>query len=688
MIDEPSRLHIGYIVRMQYESVDVLTNDFFKERVNGIPQNSFLLASPFDPEKYENTKDIDKVVLLLRVQGPCKLPQDDTNLVTMIEHLQSKSEIMRTDERDGIEPITHSLLQFGGLNCRVLGSFFLDDSGRLQLGADIEDFQSVAHMRVYKPSNEVLARIVNYIDPIKQSKATSDSKLLGFNQFPEAFNIGHVRYTSTNRLQKHSETSLVPVNIQPTDFLARRTAVLGMTRTGKSNTIKTTVSAVALAAVKAQIPVGQLIFDINGEYANATGQDDGSSIAEVFSNNVVRYRGLETPGFFDLRDNFYQALENGLELLQFALQDASSGEDMQSLLNLSLEKPSEAEHSKLGKWRKTVAIYKVLLFASGFGPSTTDTNVQFTLNDDVRLQIFDYLSEDNEELQSISTQVAKKKYIKEQFESETGSLDLDRLLTLLRIIRDANKFYIGKNKIGLGKDKAWLESQDIGLLNLMVSKSSRDTPIRGTRTIKNAALEFHSPLGSENIANDIYEHLRQGRIVILDLSVGAEKARKNISNQIAQKVFRNSFRTFTAGNNPPAIVLYVEEAHNLIGRDADFNTTWPRIAKEGAKAKIGLVYATQEPSSVHTNILANTENFFVTHLNNDDELRALGKYYDFADFSGSLKKAQDVGFARIKTLSSPFVIPTQILLFKPSDLKAEYDSMPSRHGFIPAPFPN
>ena len=91
-----------------------------------------------------------------------------------------------------------------------------------------------------------------------------------------------------------------------------------MTRTGKSNTVKTTVSAVALAAMTDQISVRELIFDVNGEYANANAQDDGSSIAEVFTNTIC-YRAIHTPGrphFRDLRINFYEQPDIALGLLE------------------------------------------------------------------------------------------------------------------------------------------------------------------------------------------------------------------------------------------------------------------------------------------------------------------------------------------------------------------------------------
>ena len=163
----------------------------------------------------------------------------------------------------------------------------------------------------------------------------------------------------------------------------------------------------------------------------------------------------------------------------------------------------------------------------------------------------------------------------------------------------------------------------------------------------------------------------QGKIVILDLSVGQAQLRERLSKRIAKYVFNASMNCFTSGQSPQNIVIYIEEAHNLIGRNMDLSETWPRVAKEGAKYKIALVYATQEVSSVHPNILANTENWFISHLNSEKEISELAKFYDFADFKLSLLRSQDVGFSRVKTLSSPFVVPIQINKFDPEKIIAE-----------------
>jgi hypothetical protein len=56
------------------------------------------------------------------------------------------------------------------------------------------------------------------------------------------FELGKVRYSSSRRFQVSSDEN-VAVFINPKDMLGKRTALFGMTRTGKSNTVKKIIEA-------------------------------------------------------------------------------------------------------------------------------------------------------------------------------------------------------------------------------------------------------------------------------------------------------------------------------------------------------------------------------------------------------------------------------------------------------------
>ena len=218
--------------------------------------------------------------------------------------------------------------------------------------------------------------------------------------------------------------------------------------------------------------------------------------------------------------------------------------------------------------------------------------------------------------------------------------------------------------------KPWLDDVCAAMVNMMALKNDTDTPMFGYRCLL-PIRDYHTSERSTLVTKEIYEHLRNGKIVILDLSVGIATLRERISTDLAKYIFNTSMNIFTKTETPPNIMIYIEEAHNLIGKGMPLTDMWPRIAKEGAKYKIGLVYATQEVSSVHPNILSNTENWFVSHLNSENEIKELDKFYDFADFHKSLLRAQDVGFTRVKTLSSSFVVPVQINKFDPEKWRSK-----------------
>jgi hypothetical protein len=633
---------VGWTYAVDYEYAFVMTNDLWKFKALGIPHNCFLLATAIRPDDLANTPEEDREIILLRVIGSAKLPQDDDLVRTKIDYFKDQKGIFEDQDRK-MDDITQNELQFGGLKCRVLGTFFVD-KGELWLGSDLESFATAARLNVYRPHGEALNTIVNYVDPIRRQSAKETAQQLGLASEIAPFQIGSIRYTSTDRLHRRDpRAQKVNVFVQPADFLARRTAVLGMTRTGKSNMIKQMVSVVKRVADESGAKIGQIIYDINGEYANANQQDKGA-LADIYPANTVRYRMLETPGFLELRTNFYDQLVEGFEIIRRELEASgrATSDYIRAFLNLTLDEPEKNDVSEYKRWKIRVAAYKTLLYVASFTPPANH-KVVFGANAKVQ--------------QRVLTRAG------EQIPDPDQGLTMEQSRRWFTAAREENLDQnnpLPSSTVG----KAWVDDTLQTLFDMITQKRGATGFISGHRILADS-VKYHSPRRTNEVADEIYGHLKSGKIVILDLSVGDARIRDKVSTQIGAKIFQNSMNIFVEGKTPPNILVYIEEAHNLIGKGMDLTETWPRLAKEGAKYRIGLVYATQEVSSMHPNILANTENWFITHLNNLREIKELAQFYDFDDFSDSLIRAQDVGFARVKTLSSPFVIPVQIDKFDP-----------------------
>lgn len=283
---------VGRPFYIDYERVNLLVADAWKLKAKGLPQGSFLLAY------YEGESDVSEA-LLLRVLKPCRLPTDNDVIGSMIEYY--KDNLRTSGKESQLDSFTRYEFSFSGLECRVLGTFYQDANGHKQFGADVENFYSAHHYSVIKPSPEVLEAIVNF----------REGEVIGR---PSDVRIGRVRYSSSRRFQE--QDAIVPVYVRPQDFLGKRTALFGMTRTGKSNTVKKIIEATVRMSESAtheltekspsavligellepfdkdgmpKYPAGQIIFDINGEYANPNLQDAGTAIYEMFKDQTSRY---------------------------------------------------------------------------------------------------------------------------------------------------------------------------------------------------------------------------------------------------------------------------------------------------------------------------------------------------------------------------------------------------------------
>ena len=652
-------LFIGRPFYLDYETAQILVSDAWKHRVNGIPQGSFLLA-------FYNGEDGVHEALLLRALSPSKLPTDNDVVSSMIEYYKEGTDISGragSETTSKLDDFTRYEFSFSGLQCRVLGAFYKlsetyaqEGEGKtreiIEFGADLENFYSANNYSVYKATGDVLRKIVNQ----------RDGSIVAGNE--NEFKIGYVRYSSSRRFQ--SAMDKIDVFISPQDFVGKRTAAFGMTRTGKSNTVKKLIEAIAEISKKSAFPdlaapsdsqnplsedgapaypIGQIIFDVNGEYANPNLQDEGTAIYELYKDSVVRYSVLEKPGFKVMKVNFFREIENGFDLIRSYLDNKSiSGDYVNnfSAVDLSLPENYAEDRSQKTRYDRIKAAYLCCLSEAGFHVPAGFT-VSFSGNKDINPKTPG--SVDPSKGVSLQEATAWFKWVWKNYEEEP---------------------FFGKYEKGKGRE--WADD-DLKALLVFLSRYKRPGEKNGVSGYSKLRVkelhDLHTHVADDSFEIEIPKLLRQGKIVIVDLSQGSPTVQTIFSERICEAIFTESMGRFVANQPNNFIQFYFEEAHNLFPKreDSDLSQIYNRLAKEGAKLHLGMTYATQEVSSISSNILKNTQNWFIAHLNNEDELRELRKYYDFSDFVSSLLKfssGNDKGFVRMKTYTNPFVVPVQV----------------------------
>ncbi|RLM41881.1 DUF87 domain-containing protein [Haloarcula sp. Atlit-47R] len=614
---------IGGVYDMDYESCVVVTNDYYIEQANGLSRGSLLLGVPTDAEGQSLATESGHA-LLLRLLKRSSLP-DESELQRVREETARGmvSNTGRAARAVQPDPITRSEIQRSAYNMRIVGTLYVKD-GKLQFGNDVQQVYATSTYRALKPAPDTLSTVASF--PIDPSSDTGER-------------LGRVRYASSEHQNVLDETA---VHVDMDDFIGQKTALFGMTRTGKSNTVKILASATLEHSARTNNQIGQLIFDTSGEYANANRQDE-RALAELGTDLVSVYAWDATasdPDRKPLRLNFFD--EDMIEpvwnhLTSLLTRDADYVNSFKNVNPIGPSNPQTGDEWSTyhrASWRRS-ALYAALIKAGFKPPSSFSMTVQI-----------------KEEIQSLVTG--------EMAETVQTTSNGQAILTEDNIV----SFWetVAANRSAIADIKSdWIDSQLDAVLTMLVADRGS-----GFRLLE-PHRQYHTRDADGYYAEQIYQDLSNGTLVIVDLSVGQREAIQYLAERTLRKLLSEAIGSFTANDDCPQIQVYIEEAHNLFNRDAvdtaDSDDPYVRLAREGAKYNLGLVYATQQISGIDRQILSETANWVVTHLNNAHEMNRLADHYRFEDYEHVIRHAPDPGFAVVRTRSSRYSVPVQIDLF-------------------------
>ncbi|HWS28981.1 MAG TPA: DUF87 domain-containing protein, partial [Clostridia bacterium] len=429
---------IGYVLELGFDSAKIITSDQYKIIVGGVPRGSFLIMIPSEfgsaPPHFS----------LLRVKGVSTTPLSSQVQQTYFElHKKAMPEL---------DIWTQNELQWGALECDVLGMFYANPkvSSKLEFSGDVNNIVSAHRYEVYAPSDELLKVIVNGIVPEKSR-----------------FELGDLRTMECRLIEGDVPSNDIPVYVSMEDFKGRRTAMFGKTRLGKSNVVKLLAQGM-IASTNGLPPdqtVGQLIFDINGEYANDNPQDGNKSLRSSNEDRCIVYALTPRKGTPSrvLRLNFYEYPATGLQILaqQLSADNRTSGY-IASFASASLINFDELDVLEVGdktRAARSILYYWAILKKAGYAAN------EGMLRSKIRGRNANGFNPGFSEGLRLAAYGVK---------SDTELPDIDSLDALIYELEKVNAFRVAdpQNQLLFSKSKKPLfEPNDIALLDFLFPKT-------------------------------------------------------------------------------------------------------------------------------------------------------------------------------------------------------------------------
>lgn len=494
------------------------------------------------------------------------------------------------------------------------------------------------------------------------------------------FEIGHLKYgsnpddTEEYRIGTDKQVGII-YNVA--NLLRKRTGIFGKSGSGKSNAVKTVIGMIA----KEKPNSGILILDTNGEYSMDNDQNDGfmnifheagqKNKVVLFSNKTFSestYKKYGQDSISPLKFDVFKNIKPAFEIVEANL-DTGEKEPLY-LTPWFAAISNEDDPSKVFSDSRNPGLiygvyYKCLL------------NVGMKPVDEIHLG-YD-LTVSKEYLNYLATLFKRAELAenKDKFFDFSDLEEADKASILRSKSILHNKFdgkYICRNILSMADYAQWYvdsqmeDSSSIKPFAELLSNSRRLYELAKFH-IKDDSYKKGTSLGDA-----VFDALKSNKIVILDLpSLKSMKIARSLSNHICSSLLAKASFMFgeetqrTLFNRFEAIVV-IEEAQNYLGKEelSSGNSIYERLAKEGRKFHLGLIYVTQQPSAIDMSITSQTENIIALHLSNDADCFILNKIKDKFDLLTCkfLKEEAAIGLAYILSEPyQPFVLPCQIKRF-------------------------
>ena len=678
---------VGAVYTISYSSAIVAVYDYDREQAGGLPKSAFLIAAK---------PSGDETFILLRVQKEARLPAAAANDQTRQESIEDSGNQGPWSEQ--LPDWIRDKMSLHGLECSVLGTFLALESGGYRYAEDIDNYYSVSHLMAWKPDAKTLDLIVNH------QHRTNDIPI-----GRTATKVGRTRFAAAER----GNVAKADFKINPTDIMKRRTVYFGMSRSGKSNGIKIVAGSIyRLRQHNEKHRIGQIIFDLSGEYAQDNYQD-GRGLHRVHETigldrdpEVATY-GLDPVTWDEERTimklNFFGdpipktwESDQDTDNVELALDQLMAGKEIIKEImanetaryttafrdvDLAVERSAAGNMSAKTRYFRAVLAYRTALAAAGLQVPDWPPTIQGPGPDSLfSKKLIAALKLEKNQNSDNKTDYHQASTILESAVQNHFRVTWDQLITvftaLSRFIEDKKSNFdsFEQDYITTSRShESWADPRFRAVLRIFESRN-------GPRAFQ-AAQEQHDPTTNTDFAEAVVNDLKEGKLVIVDQSAGDPRHNKAAAERIMWQIFRSQqdlFRSILADFDPSArpdesqatkghIIVYIEEAHNLLPRaNASDNLTsvWARAAKEGSKLNIGMVLATQAPSSVMPEILSETDNWVLSYLNSEAERRVVAGYMDFSDFIEQIGKVSEQGFVRIRTLSQAYTVPVQLDKFE------------------------